>query len=636
MHHTNASRRRRPRRWPLVAQQRARADFSTVASHQLRTPISIIRWALDMVLADRGGSLSPKQREYLERAYQQNSFLARIVGDLLRISRIEAGELTLTLAAVNLAALIRTVVQETAMIAKAYNCQVRVVVSPRVPKVTTDALKLKEVVHILVDNAIRYGRREGRVVIAAIRRGRAIALTVQDRGIGIPRRQQKNIFSIFFRAENAIRSQTEGLGVELYIARQYLKAMGSSLGFRSAVGQGSTFTVTIPLDPPSRRGPSLPAVEPPLSRVEFHRVAEHLREAVLVLDASFRTLAVNQAAARLLGVDRESVAGQFLGDLVRLPSVRQLTRRPGAGEATRVIRLRFPGDDHVGTYDLRLVPVHEQDVIVGWVVVIRESLAHLRRHAVAMERMLRVREFVTLTVHELNAPLGVSKWSLELLKRQMLGKLNAEQRGLVDQVYRNNERLLALVRDLLNLSKLEQGRFTIAPRVTDLTALIGEVVVSFQATAATKSLRLQTRQLRRLPRVLADGSRIAQVVTNVMSNAVKYTPRGGRITVSARRFSAAGFARYCRRTKVAAAHSEAPRGYLVVSVRDTGIGIPPDAMGKVFTKFFRTPAALRMKVEGTGLGLYIAKAIVELHQGDLWCTSKLGVGSTFSFSLPMA
>ncbi len=618
-----------------ASQERIRSDFATVASHQLRTPISAIRWALDMVLSGRSGRLTRQQREYLERAYQQNAFMARIVGDLLRISRIEAGDVAITPTAVNLAALIGRVVKDSAMLARAYNCRVRVALPPRLSPLTTDALKLREVMQILVDNAVRYGRREGRVTVRARRVGDRVELMVQDRGMGIPLRQQKNIFTKFFRTENAIHSQTEGLGVELYIAQHYVWAMGGTIRFRSRYRRGTTFTVTLPVRNAGRLA-SAAASFPFVVSAAVLRFVAVVSEAVAVTDPAFRLVHANPAAVRLFGLMGETVRGHALTDLVRARALEQLLRRRPNGEEVLTVRLRLPGESRIGAYEIRLIPLHQQDVISGWLTVIAPSESKTLSRAGMEARLRREREFVTITVHELNAPLGVSKWSLELLRREIIGSLNVEQRRLLDQVYRHNERLLTLVRDLLNLSKLEEGKFTVTPQATDAAAVVRDVGRSFQPAANARSLTLRLPPRRGLPRALADPARLRQVVTNLLSNAVKYTPAGGRITLALRTYSLAAFQRYLRQRQIAAAHVDAPRGYVVVSVTDTGIGIAPAQLGNVFTKFFRTRAALKLRVEGTGLGLYIARAIVELHQGDIWCQSVPGKGSTFSFSLPVA
>ncbi|MDO8559958.1 MAG: ATP-binding protein [bacterium] len=624
-----------PGAWSTLSasRDRVRADFATVASHQLRTPISIIRWALDSVLSGRSGRLTIKQREYLERAYQQNSFMARIVGDLLRISRIEEGGVSVVFSAFSVPALVRAVLQESSLLAKAYNCTLTVRAKDGVPPVTSDQIKLKEVLQVLVDNAIRYGKREGRVdIIIAAAKGN-ILISVRDHGIGIPTRQQKNIFTKFFRAENAIRSQTEGLGLELYIARSYVTAMGGNIVFNSVPGEGTTFMVALPRKPIPGR---LPAVPVPARRAadELSRMVQHLGDGVLILDMAFRVLHCNSAAAKLFNLNREAI-GSYVGDLVDAPELIKFLKRRPTGEDSMEAKLRLPGDDHLAPFRLLLLPLRNQDVITGWALVVQETIDHHRADLAAAERIRREREFVSITVHELNGPLSVNRWSLEMLKRESIGKLNAEQRRLVDQIYRNNERQLVLVKDMLNLAKLQQGRFSINPQPTNLAVTLRDVLDSFRTAAHIKHIAVRWAGVRRLPSVPADAGRIAQVFTNLISNAIKYTPPHGRVTVRARTVSGTQLRQLTGKLGVAVRHTESPQ-YLVFSVQDSGIGIPSNQRRKLFTMFFRSQEVLKRKIEGTGLGLYIARAIVELHRGDIWFESQPSRGSVFSFSVPVA
>jgi len=618
-----------------ASREGVRADFATVASHQLRTPIAIIRWALDMVLTGRSGRLTIKQREYLDRAYQQNVFMARIVGDLLRISRIEEGGIIIVGAPFNLAGTVRSVVREEMVLAKASNCAISVLAPRRPARVVGDEIKIKQAIQVLVDNAIRYSKREGRVEVRLRAKQNQWELAVRDHGIGIPVSQQKHIFTKFFRAENAIHSQTEGLGIELYIAKSYLEAMGGRLSFTSSVRRGTTFTISLPRR--RLKGSPLGGRKPTPWSVtdEMLRLSQHLIEPVVMLDPAFRVVGFNESAKVLLRMNEEYV-GRYLGDVVASPDLRNLLKQRLFSEETLMTPLRLPGDDRLTPFRLLLLPLRKQDVIIGWTFVVQEAYMRHRADVDAVERIRREREFVSLTVHELNGPLSANKWSLEMLRHKSLGKLSHDQRQLMDQIYRNNERQLVLVRDMLNVAKLQQGRFQVNLQPVNLSIVMRDVLRSFHAAARTKNIRLQWTGGKRHPKVRADAGRIAQVLTNLISNAVKYTPTNGRVTVGLRYLRGPALVRMGKQLKANISNADAPRGYVVCSVRDTGIGIPPQQLRKVFTIFFRSQEALKAKIAGTGMGLFIAKAIIELHKGDIWYQSKFHKGSVFCFSLPVA
>ena len=224
-----------------------------------------------------------------------------------------------------------------------------------------------------------------------------------------------------------------------------------------------------------------------------------------------------------------------------------------------------------------------------------------------------------------------------MLQNEKIGKLSKEQKDLIDQLYRGNERILVLVKDLLNLSKLQEGKFEVVPKAISLKPIIKEILESFRISAAKKKLSLSWKgQGSQLPQVYADPNRVSQVITNLISNAIKYTPDEGRVTVSAKKISGQELHRIdSKLSLVKLFFTNNKKGYLMFSVKDSGIGITRDQQKKIFTKFFRAKNVMQSKAEGTGLGLYITKSIVNLHKGDIWFTSLPGIGSTFYFTLPI-
>ena len=506
----------------LPATSDIKSDFITIASHQLRTPIAGIRWSLDTLLDGKADKLSTKQYELVTAAYASNNFLVKAVNDLLRAARLEERGVSLTPRPTDLKALVTDVIKRNRTFIAANNCAVTLQLPPRVPKAYVDPLHVKPIIEGIIDNAIKYSRGDGRIKVSLRTAGnRYLVIAISDRGIGIPADQQRSVFSRFFRGRNAMKTQTEGLGLDLYIAKRVIEASGGKITFRSAERNGSTFYLSLPLQKPVAGGS--PPAAPPVAR------------AVATGDA-----------------------------------------------------------------------------------------------------LKQEQEFVNITVHELKAPLGATKWSLEMLKNQTVGPLNRQQFELIDHVYRGNERLLMLVKDLLDLAKLHSGRFDVSPKPISIEPIIRDVVTSFQPEAAKKEITLTVSLPASLPRVGIDSIRIAQAITNIVSNAMKYTPARGTITVTVERRTGRALAAQNRRIPTAPlAHTNNQHGYLVVSVTDTGIGISKAEQQKLFTRFFRGKGVLKSNTEGTGLGLYITKTIVELHGGDIWFTSRPGGGSAFFVSLPV-
>ena len=168
--------------------------------------------------------------------------------------------------------------------------------------------------------------------------------------------------------------------------------------------------------------------------------------------------------------------------------------------------------------------------------------------------------------------------------------------------------------------------------------IINDVIDGFRAEAERKKILIQWQKSKKtLAKVLADPARVAQVVTNLVSNAIKYTPTNGKIVIAIEPKSGWELKNIGQKLTTAnIIYTGNKKGYLALAVKDTGIGISPEDQQKLFTRFFRSKRVLKSEAEGTGLGLYITKSIVNLHRGDIWFTSQLGKGSTFYLTLPIA
>jgi signal transduction histidine kinase len=220
-------------------------------------------------------------------------------------------------------------------------------------------------------------------------------------------------------------------------------------------------------------------------------------------------------------------------------------------------------------------------------------------------------EFVSLVSHELRTPLTSIRGYLELLLEEGNG-LTDDQRRFLGIVDRNSERLLGLVSDLLFLAQIEAGKLAIDVGLVDLNQIVEECVETSSPAAHAKGVEL-TISTEPLPKLQGDGARLAQVLDNLVSNALKFTPRGGRVEV-----------------RLKAEHDLA-----VLEVEDTGLGIPEDEQQQLFQRFFRSSRATENAIPGTGLGLTITKAIVERHGGRIEVESSEDVGTTVRVELPI-
>ncbi|MHB8843442.1 MAG: sensor histidine kinase [Nitrospirota bacterium] len=224
-------------------------------------------------------------------------------------------------------------------------------------------------------------------------------------------------------------------------------------------------------------------------------------------------------------------------------------------------------------------------------------------------------DFISVVSHELRTPLTSIKAFTELILMKPV--MSNEKRGRFLSIINNEtDRLTRLISDILDLTKIEAGKFSWHVTQICLPEIIRTSVTNIQSLADNKSLGIRLIVPDSLPRLYGDRDRLMQVITNILSNAIKFTPDGGTIKIEA--FSESN-----------------PRQQLVVRIQDSGVGIPPKQLEAVFEKFRRSGDALTDGKEGTGLGLSISKQIVEHHGGRIWAESAPGRGSTFSFTLPL-
>ena len=232
-------------------------------------------------------------------------------------------------------------------------------------------------------------------------------------------------------------------------------------------------------------------------------------------------------------------------------------------------------------------------------------------------------EFVSLVSHELKVPMTAIKGFAKLLAAGRAGEINERQREFLSVIEDNVERMQTLVNDLLDHSQLEAGRMKLELRAVSLAEVVNDVVRVVRREMESRGQQLTVDISADLPPVWADRSRLTQVLTNLMSNAYKYTPYDGAIQVRAELWREEG-------------EMGEERPMVLCAVSDTGIGIAPEDQSRVFTSFFRSQHRLSKDVEGTGLGLSIARRIVELQGGRIWVESAVGEGSTFYFTVPVA
>ncbi|MBU1110592.1 HAMP domain-containing protein [Patescibacteria group bacterium] len=224
-------------------------------------------------------------------------------------------------------------------------------------------------------------------------------------------------------------------------------------------------------------------------------------------------------------------------------------------------------------------------------------------------------DFVSIASHELRTPITSILGYLSILQEEASKRLNAEQKEFIGRALISAQRLEALMENLLSVSRVEKGQLNIKLEPTDWNQLISEGLEDFREQIKHSGIELKTSLQKELPPVLVDKLRIREVIHNLIGNAINYTAKG-QIMVST--------------------YPAADKKYVITSIQDSGQGIAKEHLSHLFTKFYRVSGILEQGSKGTGLGLYISRAIVEAHHGKIWVESELGKGSTFYFSVPIS
>lgn len=223
-----------------------KSEFISVAAHQLRTPLSAIKWTLSLLLDGDAGAVTPEQKELFEKASQSNERMIRLIEDMLTVTRIESGKATFVSVPVSLGDILAGIIQEISANAKDKGLTVILSPIPQHRTILGDAEKLRSMFQNLLENATRYTPKGGTITATLLQKEHMIEVQVSDTGIGIPEKQRMNIFSKFFRADNAVKTVTDGTGLGLYVAKTIAERHHGSLRFESTEGKGTTFFITLP------------------------------------------------------------------------------------------------------------------------------------------------------------------------------------------------------------------------------------------------------------------------------------------------------------------------------------------------------------------------------------------------------
>jgi len=343
---------------------------------------------------------------------------------------------------------------------------------------------------------------------------------------------------------------------------------------------------------------------------ELSTIIENFTDGLIMTDSYHRIRLINPSAERILNINKKDFIGKNIDSISKesiLSEVFYLFKKfTSPIPKTKYLTIKKPKEKVLEVTNIDIY--HPSDKYIGNLKII---------HDVTREKFIEKlkSEFISIAAHQLRTPLSTIKWTFRMFLDGELGKLSPEQIKFLKNSYKANEQMIALVDDLLNVSKIEEGKFLAKFSPQSIEDLIEEVIQERKVVLDKKNITFKfIKPEDRLPKIKVDAEKLKLAISNILDNAIKYTPSNGKISI-------------CISKK---------DGWIKVEVGDNGIGIPKKEKSRIFEKFFRGKKAALKDPYGTGLGLFITKNIIEAHRGKIYFKSKEGEGSTFWFELPIS
>lgn len=665
----------------LAELDRAKTTFFSNISHELRTPLTLLLGPVEDALQDVEPAhvLEATQRGRLEIVQRNALRLLKLVNMLLDFARLEAGRIEATYKPTDLvnfttelASVFRSAIESAGLV---YNVETSSLPEPAY----VDREMWEKIVLNLISNAFKYTLTgEISVSLHPSVDDRNVILKVQDTGIGIPPEELPRLFERFHRVQSTTSRSQEGTGIGLALVKELVELHGGSVGVESVLGQGSTFTVIIPLGKNHLPAERIAATTQ-LSSTEISPNA-YLEEALRWLPSNSETATStatsienvtspnisNKDASKtscILVADDNADMRDYLSQLlspyyevqtvsdglaalqatqrnlpdivlsdVMMPNldgfglVRELRANPQTERIPIILLSARAGEEAAiegldgGADDYLVKPFSAKELLAR----VRSNLVTAQLREKSLEAQMELNNlkdlFVSIASHELRTPLAAAKGFIQMTERSLQKQvaetdrrenLERDLRYLKNASQQTN-RLNQLIGQLLDFSRLQtqQLELNTIPNL-DLVSLAKRTVEQQNLTTTNHKLQIETN-LTALP-VVADEVRLEQVLNNLISNAIKYSPRDTLVTVGI----------------------EQKDNEALLWVRDEGYGITTEQQASLFDRFYRVRNKQNARIEGLGLGLYISYEIIKKHGGNIWVESEPDKGSTFYVSLPL-
>lgn len=665
----------RERAEALAEIDRAKTAFFSNVSHEFRTPLTLMLGPLEELTSDAG--LPQGMRGRIDLLQRNSRRLLKLVNSLLEFSRIEAGRVQASYVPTDLAALTADLVSTFTAALEMAGLKLEVDLRTLTEPVYVDRDMWEKIVLNLLSNAFKYTLQGGIGVCLEQLDGAAL-LTIRDSGIGIPAEALPRLFERFYRVEGAAGRTHEGSGIGLALVHELVKLHGGSVAVESQVGAGTVLKVRVPLGrahlPQERIGSArslqapvvtarlyveealrwlpesrasvmdappivaMKMVRVPTPRDAHPRTAVHGSRVIVADDNSDMRAYVRELLESRYEVESVADGKEALESARRCPPdlivsdvmmprmdgfalLRALREDPKLRDIPTILLSARAGEEAViegldaMADDYLVKPFSARELIAR--VGAQLQLARLRREAAEREHTRletadrQKNEFLAMLAHELRNPLAPIRNASEILARTLPAASSGQ--ALVAMIERQVTQLTRLVDDLLDVSRITQGRVELRCQPLELGTVIHQALESAAALMQARCHEVSTITHARHLHVNGDMTRLIQSVVNILTNAAKYTDVGGKICIATR-----------------AEGAEA-----VITITDSGAGISAELLPRVFDLFVQGERTLDRSLGGLGIGLSVARRLIEMHDGRLSAASPgLGQGASFEIRLP--